>query len=121
MNNVSDAGDVAAFDALVAELVNAVADRASNATRRYAAGKAGFAPEAMTVYAIAQCTPDLSPPQCRGCLAGIIDQMPKWFSGRVGGRILGVRCDFRYEKDPFFKIPNDMVVLSPLPDPSSQG
>uniref|UniRef100_A0A0E0I1M8 non-specific serine/threonine protein kinase n=3 Tax=Oryza TaxID=4527 RepID=A0A0E0I1M8_ORYNI len=121
MNNVSNAGDVAAFDALVAELVNAVADRASNATRRYAAGKAGFAPEAMTVYAIAQCTPDLSPPQCRGCLAGIIDQMPKWFSGRVGGRILGVRCDFRYEKDPFFKIPNDMVVLSPLPDPSSQG
>ncbi|XP_052162619.1 cysteine-rich receptor-like protein kinase 6 isoform X1 [Oryza glaberrima] len=121
MNNVSDAGDVAAFDALVAELVNAVADRASNATRRYAAGKAGFAPEAMTVYAIAQCTPDLSPPQCRGCLAGIIDQMPKWFSARVGGRILGVRCDFRYEKDPFFKIPNDMVVLSPLPDPSSQG
>uniref|UniRef100_A0A0D9WZT9 non-specific serine/threonine protein kinase n=1 Tax=Leersia perrieri TaxID=77586 RepID=A0A0D9WZT9_9ORYZ len=123
MNNVSDVAHVAEFDALVAKLVNAVADRAasngSSSLRSYAAGTAGFAPEGMTVYAMAQCTPDLSPEQCRGCLAGIIGQMPRWFSGRVGGRILGVRCDFRYEKDLFFKIPNDMIVLSPLPDPSS--
>ncbi|KAF0905243.1 hypothetical protein E2562_003846 [Oryza meyeriana var. granulata] len=123
MNNISDASDdvVVAFDALVAQLVNAVADKASNASRRYAAGLAGFEPEMKTVYAIAQCTPDLSPAQCRTCLVGIIGQMPKWFSGRVGGRIVGVRCDIRYETDLFFKTTNDMVVLTPLPDPSSQG
>ncbi|XP_040382140.1 cysteine-rich receptor-like protein kinase 6 isoform X2 [Oryza brachyantha] len=117
MNNVSDPSNVAAFDALVAQLVNAVADKASNASRRYAGGQAGFEPEMMNIYAIAQCTPDLSPAQCRSCLAGIIGQMPKWFSGRVGGRILGVRCDFRYEKDLFFKTTNDMVLLTPLPAP----
>ncbi|KAG8080262.1 hypothetical protein GUJ93_ZPchr0007g4471 [Zizania palustris] len=119
MNNVSVANDVAAFDGLVAQLMNAVADTASNASRRYATGEAGFQPETMTVYGMTQCTPDLSPSQCRGCLAGVIRQMPKWFSGRVGGRILGVRCDIRYEKDLFFKASADMVVLTPLADPST--
>ena len=101
MNNVSD-GNVAAFDALVARLAGAVADAASKASRRYATGEAGFPPQKMNVYALAQCTPDLTPAQCRGCLAGLIREMPAWFTGRIGGRILGVRCNIRYENNMFY-------------------
>lgn len=62
MNNVSS-GNVAAFDALVRRLLVAVADAASDVTSRYSTGQAGFPPETMNVYAIAQCTPDLTPEQ----------------------------------------------------------
>lgn len=116
MNNVSR-GNVAAFDILVARLVNAVADRASAARSRYATGQAGFdvTPDKVNVYGQAQCTPDLAPAQCRGCLAGIIGQMPRLLSGRLGGRILGVRCHFRYEKEIFFSTGDgNMVTVTPL-------
>ncbi|KAK3125231.1 hypothetical protein QOZ80_7BG0602080 [Eleusine coracana subsp. coracana] len=117
MNNVSGRS-AAAFDDLVARLVGAVADAAGKATRRYATGQAGFARERTNVYALAQCTPDLTPAQCRACLAGLIAQVPTWLKGRVGGRILGVRCDVRYENDLFFARTSDMVTLTPLVDTS---
>ncbi|GJN32565.1 hypothetical protein PR202_gb21079 [Eleusine coracana subsp. coracana] len=120
MNNVSGRS-AAAFDDLVARLVGAVADAAGKATRRYATGQAGFARERTNVYALAQCTPDLTPAQCRACLAGLIAQVPTWLKGRVGGRILGVRCDVRYENDLFFARTSDMVTLTPLVDTSKEG
>ncbi|CAM0906156.1 unnamed protein product [Alopecurus aequalis] len=113
MNNVSR-GNVAVFDRLVDSLANALADKASNASGRYATGQAGFPPDKINVYGLAQCTPDLTTAQCRGCLAEIIGQMPESLSGRVGGRILGVRCNYRYEKDIFFATTADMVTLAPL-------
>ncbi|KAM0914524.1 hypothetical protein ACQ4PT_011459 [Festuca glaucescens] len=88
--------------------------RASNASNRYATGQAGFAAEKINLYGLAQCTPDLTTAQCRSCLAGIIGEIPKSLSGRVGGRILGVRCNYRYEKDIFFRMPDDIVTLTPL-------
>jgi hypothetical protein len=117
MNNVSD-GSASAFNDLVVRLVGAVAGAASNATGRYATGQAGFQREKMNVYALAQCTPDLTPAQCRACLAGLISQVLTWLKGRVGGRILGVRCDIRYENDVFFATSHDMVTLTPLVDTS---
>ncbi|KAK1679979.1 hypothetical protein QYE76_040827 [Lolium multiflorum] len=114
MNNVS-AWNVAEFDGLVTRLANAVADKASNASTKYATGQAGFAPEKINLFGLAQCTPDLTAAQCRSCLAGIIGEIPKSLSGRLGGRILGVRCNYRYEKDTFFHTTtDDMVTLAPL-------
>jgi hypothetical protein len=76
-------------------------------------------PEKIDLYGLAQCTPDLTTAQCRSCLAGIIGEIPKSLSGRVGGRILGVRCNYRYEKDIFFHMPDDIVTLTPLVSSSS--
>jgi hypothetical protein len=45
-------------------------------------------------------------------------QVPTWLKGRVGGRILGVRCDIRYDNDLFFARSHDMVTLTPLVDTS---
>ncbi|XP_066400137.1 cysteine-rich receptor-like protein kinase 25 isoform X1 [Miscanthus floridulus] len=113
MNKVS-AGNTAAFDALVTRLVDAVSDAASNRSARYATGQAGFPPENMNVYALVQCTQDLTTGQCRECLTGLRDQMASLFAGKVGGRILGVRCHIRYEKDVFFAQTQDMLTLTPL-------
>jgi hypothetical protein len=113
MNKVS-AGNAVAFDALVTRLVAAVSDAASNRSGRYATGQAGFPPEDMNVYALVQCTQDLTTAQCRECLADLRGQMASLFAGKVGGRILGVRCHIRYEKDVFFAQTQDMLTLTPL-------
>jgi hypothetical protein len=119
MNNVPD-GSAAAFNDRVVRLVNALADAASNATARYATGQTGFPRERTNMYTLAQCTPDLTPTQCRACLALLIGQVPTWLKGRVGGRILAVRCDIRYENDLFFARNHDMVTLTPLVDTSKR-
>ncbi|CAD6217792.1 unnamed protein product [Miscanthus lutarioriparius] len=98
--------DPARFNRLVGALVNATAEYAAyNSTRRYASGEADFDQEYPKVYSWAQCTPDLTPAQCRVCLAGIIAEMPRLFTDRVGGRVLGIRCSYRYEVFSFLNSP----------------
>ncbi|XP_020092881.1 cysteine-rich receptor-like protein kinase 6 [Ananas comosus] len=101
--NITGAG-TGQFDRLVSTLMNAVADRAANDTqRRFATGEVTNFTEAFpTIYGLAQCTPDLSASDCRQCLGGLIGEMPQYFAGRQGGRILGVRCNLRYEVYSFY-------------------
>uniref|UniRef100_A0A0D9Y7Y0 non-specific serine/threonine protein kinase n=1 Tax=Oryza glumipatula TaxID=40148 RepID=A0A0D9Y7Y0_9ORYZ len=112
MNEVAGADAAARFMAKATELMNRTADLAafgsSSSPSRYATGQTWFDEQGVSVvYGLVQCTPDLTGEQCRSCLAGIIAHMPKLFgdasSRPVGGRILGVRCNLRYEKDVFFK------------------
>ncbi|BAF21789.1 Os07g0537500 [Oryza sativa Japonica Group] len=107
-NVTSDPGR---FNGMVAALVNATADYAAhNSTRRYASGEAVLDRESEfpKVYSWAQCTPDLTPAQCGDCLAAIIAKLPRLFTNRIGGRVLGVRCSYRYEVNPFL---NGLVMV----------
>ncbi|CAL4981518.1 unnamed protein product [Urochloa decumbens] len=72
-----------------------------------------------TLYSLTQCTPDLSPDACFNCLQDIIQQTLKWFEGRRGGRILGVRCVVRYETDIFFVADKHTRYLGPTDSTSS--
>uniref|UniRef100_A0ACD5V137 Uncharacterized protein n=1 Tax=Avena sativa TaxID=4498 RepID=A0ACD5V137_AVESA len=115
--------DLGRFNRQVAALVNTTADyAANNSTRWYASGEAdlGAGSEFPKAYSWAQCTPDLTSAQCQGCLAGIIAEMPRLFTDRVGGRILGVRCSYRYEMYSFLDSPV-MVRLAAPPSPSSEA
>ncbi|CAN6248857.1 unnamed protein product [Urochloa humidicola] len=103
----------AQFNRAVAALINATADRAAlNSTRRFASGEAGFDQEVPKVYAVALCTPDQTPAQCRRCLAGIIADYLGDFENAVRGRLLWINCNFRYDSKPFFNGPA-MVQLAP--------
>uniref|UniRef100_A0A0D9WZV5 Protein kinase domain-containing protein n=1 Tax=Leersia perrieri TaxID=77586 RepID=A0A0D9WZV5_9ORYZ len=113
--------DPARFNAMVARLVNATADYAArNSTRRYASGEAVLDQESEfpKVYSWAQCTPDLTPAMCGDCLAAIVAKLPRLFTNRIGGRVLGVRCSYRYEINPFLAGPV-MVRLTAPPVPIS--
>ncbi|BAH91049.1 Os01g0342200 [Oryza sativa Japonica Group] len=121
MNEVAGADAAARFMAKATELMNRTADLAafgsSSSPSRYATGETWFDEQGVSVvYGLVQCTPDLTGEQCRSCLAGIIAQMPKLFgdasSRPVGGRILGVRCNLRYEKDVFFKETSTTIKLN---------
>ncbi|XP_039828902.1 cysteine-rich receptor-like protein kinase 6 isoform X1 [Panicum virgatum] len=94
------------FDAAVAVLVNATARyAAADASRRFGTAVEAFQTfdsQNPRIYGLAQCTPDMTAADCRTCLAGMTQMGPQYFSGKQGGRILGLRCNYRYEQYPFF-------------------
>ncbi|CAL5083314.1 unnamed protein product [Urochloa decumbens] len=111
--NVSSPAEV--FDAAVGRLLDATGNyAAANSSRRFATGEEGFDSRYPTIYGLAQCTPDLSPAACRSCLDDIITLAPQYLSGRQGGRIVGVRCNFRYELNKFFTGSPTLQLQTPL-------
>uniref|UniRef100_A0ACD5Z0B8 Uncharacterized protein n=1 Tax=Avena sativa TaxID=4498 RepID=A0ACD5Z0B8_AVESA len=74
----------------------------NSSVRRFASAVMYINPEMPLVYGLAQCTPDLSPGQCTHCFQGLEELNKQWYDGREGGRILGVRCNFRYEAYQFY-------------------
>ncbi|KAG5622841.1 hypothetical protein H5410_008059 [Solanum commersonii] len=70
--------------------------------RKYASGNA-TGPDFQTIYALVQCTPNLSPQNCFDCLTGAYGNMPSCpCKGKTSGRIIGLSCYFRYETYRFF-------------------
>uniref|UniRef100_A0ACD5V1V0 Uncharacterized protein n=1 Tax=Avena sativa TaxID=4498 RepID=A0ACD5V1V0_AVESA len=120
-NNVSQAL-ATEFDAASGRLVNATADHAAkDPSRRFGTGEVGFDATYPKIYSLAQCTPDMTAADCQSCLRDIIRFTPKYFVGKPGGRVFGVRCNFRFETYSFFsgrpllQLPG---VLSPAPAPA---
>ncbi|TVU16910.1 hypothetical protein EJB05_32913, partial [Eragrostis curvula] len=100
---------VAPFDAASGRLVNATAEYAAkDPVKRFGTGEEPFDDYQTNnnypkIYLLAQCTPDMSASDCRNCLGDIIRTMtPKYFTGKHGGRVFGVRCNFRFETYAFF-------------------
>ncbi|XP_066400145.1 cysteine-rich receptor-like protein kinase 6 isoform X2 [Miscanthus floridulus] len=122
MNSQNVSSPVRAFDAAVAVLLNATGDHAAANASRFGTGEEGFdARSDPTIYGLTQCTPDMSSADCRSCLGNIISaMMPQYLSGRQGGRIVGMRCNFRYEVYSFFSgAPSlRLPALAPPPAPS---
>lgn len=70
--------------------------------KRFATAKMDIGGAFPTIYSLTQCTPDLSSESCFKCLQGTIQESLKWFDGRRGGRIIGVRCLIRFETSIFY-------------------
>ncbi|GJN11520.1 hypothetical protein PR202_ga29719 [Eleusine coracana subsp. coracana] len=98
IGNPQNASTVDEFDAAVGVLLNATADyAAANSSRRFATVEAATRDSSFTIYGLAQCTPDMSPADCRSCLQDLLAVRQQYLSGRQSGRISGVRCNFRYD------------------------
>ncbi|CAN6205619.1 unnamed protein product [Urochloa humidicola] len=108
---------------LFGEMAMYGAYNSSAAARRFASAAMYINARLPTVYGLAQCTPDLAPAQCWRCFQGLDGQIGRWFDGRQGGRILGVRCSFRYEAYKFFAgTPDVQIGMQGGPStPSSNG
>ncbi|XP_054779356.1 cysteine-rich receptor-like protein kinase 10 [Prosopis cineraria] len=72
-----------------------------------------------TLYCVAQCTPDLSPQDCRKCLSVAIGNLTWCCQGSEGGRILFPSCIIRYELYPFYRSLDQQVVPAPAPAPAA--
>uniref|UniRef100_A0A1D1YG66 Cysteine-rich receptor-like protein kinase 25 n=1 Tax=Anthurium amnicola TaxID=1678845 RepID=A0A1D1YG66_9ARAE len=115
MHNVNSVSDRAAFDTLLADLVKGAAAGAAASPRRFATGESDYT-EFNRIYAMAQCTRDLSTEDCQGCLTGAISNIPGCCGGKQGGVLVGGSCSLRYEVYPFY---NTTDASPPPPAPAS--
>jgi hypothetical protein len=115
--NASDAWFTAAVTAIYTALVDSAA-AATNSTRKYfATAEMAFNPK---IYGAAQCTPDLTPAQCRGCL-GILQTQSETTVQQAGGLSKSndaavVWCFLRYSVSPVFE-GRAMLQLAAPPEP----
>ncbi|XP_060193120.1 cysteine-rich receptor-like protein kinase 10 isoform X3 [Lycium barbarum] len=85
--------------------------------RKYASGNV-TGPNSQSIYALVQCTPNLDRQTCFNCLADAYANMPNCpCKGKMGGRIIGTSCNFRYESSRFF----ENVALEAPPPADIQG
>ncbi|XP_022641393.1 cysteine-rich receptor-like protein kinase 10 isoform X2 [Vigna radiata var. radiata] len=106
LRNTANISDTKSFLRLLYTTLNETADEAansSNGAKLYATKQAnisGF----QTLYCLTQCTPDLSPQDCRRCLSDVIGDLSWCCPGSQGGRVLYPSCNFRYELYPFYRM-----------------
>jgi hypothetical protein len=77
------------------------------------------------LYCLAQCAPDLVQNTCYKCIHNFSELAKANFAGRLGGRILGLRCSLRYDTNKFFAgeptwSSGSLSALVPSPPPSPQ-
>ncbi|KAM0951697.1 putative protein kinase RLK-Pelle-DLSV family [Dioscorea sansibarensis] len=105
------------YTKLVIELMDTIAQFASyNSSRKFATWEVNFTVSDPKIYGLTQCTPDLSGDQCYKCLQRAFNAIPNWVDSR-GLRVIGVRCNFRYELYPFYE--GKSTVLFPASSPPS--
>uniref|UniRef100_A0A0D9XSY3 Uncharacterized protein n=1 Tax=Leersia perrieri TaxID=77586 RepID=A0A0D9XSY3_9ORYZ len=101
-NPSSDAhGAIAIRRFVLASLEDTARWAALNTSERYATGRFD-GHGGVTLYSLAQCTPDLATGDCWDCLQGLLNRMTEVFAGLQGGWCMSVRCGCRYETYPFY-------------------
>ncbi|KAL9456258.1 hypothetical protein AB3S75_005475 [Citrus x aurantiifolia] len=111
--NTQNATDPVKFNDLVGSLMGEAASQAMNDPKKFATKMANFT-SFQKLYALAQCTQDLSSSDCNICLRGAIAQLPTCCGGKEGGRVLTPSCNVRYEVYPFY---NEPATPAPAPTP----
>ncbi|GAB2233835.1 hypothetical protein Droror1_Dr00003064 [Drosera rotundifolia] len=102
LSNVNSVSDPVSFDVKVYELLTGLARRAYVSPRLFANGQTKYN-ESVTIYALVDCTRDLSNGNCKKCLnEAIVELQSSCSSGKQGGRIVGGSCHVGYEIYPFF-------------------
>ncbi|XP_054776322.1 cysteine-rich receptor-like protein kinase 25 [Prosopis cineraria] len=115
--NTANMTDQASFMRLLYRVVNETADVAAKpglGKKNYATKEVNIS-ESQTLYCLAQCTPDLSPEDCRMCLSDVIGNLDWCCEGKDGGRVLNPSCNVRYELYPFYGSGYQPVVPAPAP------
>ncbi|KAL6640380.1 hypothetical protein ACP70R_021503 [Stipagrostis hirtigluma subsp. patula] len=86
---------------------------AYNTSRRFGTALKNINGSFHKLYAMAQCTPDMSPDGCFACLEDIIQRTssPKNSNEQQGG-VIGVRCSIRYKGSKFYD-GDAMLIVNP--------
>ncbi|XP_022136090.1 cysteine-rich repeat secretory protein 38-like [Momordica charantia] len=105
MWNVQEASDPASFKEQVKKLLSDLSEKVKESRNMYAIGDVEIE-GSKKVYGLAQCTRDLWTADCKKCLDDAIGELPSCCGNgaKVGGRVVGGSCNFRYETYPFFTV-----------------
>ncbi|GLT30988.1 hypothetical protein SLA2020_057570 [Shorea laevis] len=100
------------FDHIWESLMDGLVRNASAGTSRlkFATGETKLLTPFQTIYALTQCTPDLSQSDCDFCLRQCVLNFERCCHGKQGGGVQKPSCFFRWDLYPFY---------TPLPPPPS--
>ncbi|CAI8587264.1 unnamed protein product [Vicia faba] len=101
-DNVQNISEPEKYESVVNKILNNLIEIASFdvSMNMYATGKVAF--EDKTVYALVQCTRDLSANDCSKCLQSAIGDIPSCCYASIGARVWSRSCYLRYEFYPFY-------------------
>lgn len=107
--------DPTRFKQLLGETMNDMATRASagGSGKKVAVAEVNFT-SSRKLYALVQCTPDLTASDCHACLQFGIANLPQ---GKQAGRLLTPSCNVGYELHPFYAA---SALVAPPPPPSAR-
>jgi hypothetical protein len=91
------------FSASLDALMHSLAEKAYDPPHLFAAGSADLA-DYEKIYGMVQCTRDLGPDDCQGCLAIAVSKIQAYknCSGIQRGRIFSSSCSIRFQVTPFY-------------------
>ncbi|KAJ4703259.1 Cysteine-rich receptor-kinase-like protein [Melia azedarach] len=111
MYNTKTVTNANAFTRVLGSLLNRLKNQAASGSlrRKFATGSLTV-PKAQTIFALVQCTPDLSKQQCINCINQATSLLPKCcitkqgrgLVAKQGGRVIAPSCNFRYEINRFY-------------------
>lgn len=91
---------------------------AGDSRRKFADGSARVG-DFGSVFAVVDCTPDLSDLDCANCLEGLIGYIPNCCGGKKGAFIVTPSCDVGFDNYQLYNY--DIQPLSPPPSSSNNG
>ncbi|CAN6583599.1 unnamed protein product [Malus baccata var. baccata] len=111
--NISTGFD--AFNQELSRLFNGLGGKAATGgdLRKVASGNATIPSSNITIYGLAQCTPDLSEQSCIDCLEYASGGLGSCCNGSLGVRVVTPSCSLRYELFPFVGDTNETPPPSP--------
>ncbi|CAJ1952555.1 unnamed protein product [Sphenostylis stenocarpa] len=107
LNTTNEGKEQSFFTVKLAKTLDQVAIQTGDSGERYGT-KTTKLNDLQTLYALAQCTQDLSIEDCKGCLGILIGTSIPWSRlGSTGGRVFYPSCNIRFELFQFFKAINE--------------
>ncbi|KAK0577871.1 hypothetical protein LWI29_001571 [Acer saccharum] len=118
MWNNQNVTSVDQFNQVLRTLLEGLRSKAASGSsiRKFATGNAS-APDFKILYALVQCTPDLSQDECSDCLIRNTGDIPECCNGKEGGRVIGPSCSLRFETYRFYEPMADDELTPPSPSP----
>ncbi|KAM1154582.1 hypothetical protein FF1_036898 [Malus domestica] len=112
VNNISSS-ELDGFNQELRKLLDSIRREAAagGSLRKFASGNTS-GPTFQTIFALAQCTPDISEQNCSDCLVGAFAYISSFY-GKVGGGVNKPSCYFRFDLYPFY----DPTTVKQLPSP----
>ncbi|KAH7859830.1 hypothetical protein Vadar_005964 [Vaccinium darrowii] len=98
--NTQNATDPVVFNGQLGSLLESLSMTAALSPLRSAVGTVNNTYLA-DIYAMMQCTRDLSANSCFVCLQSLSNQIPDWCGGKQGARLFYWSCELRFEVYPF--------------------
>ncbi|XP_010931353.1 cysteine-rich receptor-like protein kinase 25 isoform X2 [Elaeis guineensis] len=99
--NNYNASDPTGFYRQIRDLMDEISSQAAERESKFGVGMANFS-QYENIYAMAQCTRDLSETDCSTCLDKAAGCLPICCYGHIGAQALKVSCTVRFETYPFF-------------------